>query len=496
MNARHVLVLGATGYVGGRLVPALLDAGHRVRAGARRPDHLRDRPWSDRVEIAEVDALDHGLLDAAMEGTDVVVHLIHSMTGDDDFAEVDRRIAVNVATAAERAGVARIVYLGGLGADDEELSDHLASRHEVGRVLAEGAVPVTELRAAVVLGSGSASFEMLRGLTELLPVMITPTWVNRTAVQPIAVVDLVRDMADVVDERFDDRDRILDVGGPDVVTYADLIRTSAAQAGLRRHIIPVPVLSPGLSSHWVGITTALPPSLAGELVRSLSHDVVVRPDHDIDRELPRDRLGIEAAIERASADEDPSLSTRWSDAGFGHRPAAPAPWDPDWTGPKTFEDVRIYGVDRTRRAVFDSLTSLGGDRRWLVANALWSLRGLLDQAAGGVGRRRGRRHPRHLRTGDVVDWWRVAHLRRPHSLLLEAEMRMPGRGWLRWNLEELGPGRTRIEQIATFEPSGLWGRLYWYGLLPFHGVIFPRLVQRIATDAVHDDDTAATAVQV
>ncbi len=486
MNGRHVLVLGATGYVGGRLVPALLDAGHRVRAGARRPGHLSDRPWSDRVEVVEVDALEPALLDAAMAGVDVVVHLIHSMTGSDDFAEIDRRIATNVATAAERAGVRRIVYLGGLGSEDEQLSDHLASRHEVGQVLAEGPVPVTELRAAVVLGSGSASFEMLRGLTELLPVMITPTWVNRTAVQPVAVVDLVQDLVAIVDERFDDVDDVLDVGGPDVVTYADMIRIYAERAGLRRFIVPVPVLSPRLSSHWVGVTTPHPPSLASDLVRSLSHDVVVRDDHDIDRLVPRERLGVDAAIAQAGADEDPSLSTRWSDAAFVRRPAAPAPWDPDWTGPKTFEDVRTFEIDRTPEAVFDSLTSLGGDRRWLVANALWSLRGLLDQATGGVGLRRGRRHPSHLRTGDVVDWWRVVRLERPTTLLLEAEMRMPGRGWLRWDLEELEPGRTRIEQVATFEPSGLWGRLYWYGLLPFHGVIFPRLVERIATDAALD----------
>ncbi len=483
MAGRTILVLGATGYVGGRLVPALVAAGHHVRAAARRPEQLADRPWIDKVEAPAVDALERGDLDAALSGVDVVIHLVHSMSGGDDFAELDRRIATNVAEAAAEAGIARIIYLGGLGSEADDLSDHLASRHEVGEVLRSGPVPVTEVRAAIVLGSGSASFEMLRGLTELLPVMVAPRWVNRTRCQPIAVSDLLADLVALVDERFDDADRTLDAGGPDVVTYRDMILTYAEVSGLRRRIVPVPVLTPRLSSHWVGLTTTLPRSLAAELVESLVNDVVVRPDHDISAVLPRDRTPMARAIEEAAAEvEDPTTSTRWSDEQLLNQPAAPAPWDPDWSGPAAYEDVRIFQVDTPRDTVFTSLTSIGGDRRWLVANALWGIRGLIDQLVGGVGLRRGRRHPQHLRVGDALDWWRVERIERPELLLLRAEMRMPGRGWLSWRLTEDGAS-TEIEQRATFVAKGLWGRAYWYCLLPFHGIIFPRLVQRIAADA-------------
>ncbi len=487
-RASTIVVLGATGYVGGRLVPRLLAEGHRVRCFARRPATLAQRSWGDQVEIVGGDLADgdHAALDRALQGSDVVFHLVHSMTDGDDFSELDRRIAANVADACERAGVTQLVYLGGLGDEHADQSAHLSSRHEVGRVLAGGATPVTELRAAVILGSGSASFEMLRALVERLPAMIVPKWVNQTRCQPTAISDVIDALAGVVG-RPETYGQVLDLGGPDVLTYRQMMDGYAEVAQLRpRRIIGVPVLTPRLSSWWVNLVTPLPLKLARALVMSLASDVVVRPDHALAARHPAVRLGYKEAIERALGAETPDEATRWSDAALAWRPEVPRPEDPEWAGAARYEDLRRRATPASSAAVFDVLRTLGGRTGWYGPSWMWELRGLMDKAAGGFGLRRGRRSGTELRVGDAVDFWRVAALEPGERLVLQAEMKLPGAAWLWWELESAGDGGsagTTIVQRATYLPRGVLGRAYWWAVFPFHFVVFPRLLRRICERA-------------
>ncbi|MFP5322739.1 MAG: SDR family oxidoreductase [Acidimicrobiia bacterium] len=479
-----VLVTGATGYIGGRLVPALLDAGHDVRCLVRTPSKLAGVDWADRVEIVEGSLQDAEALREAMAGCSAAYYLVHSMgAGDDDFAEADRRNAKAFADAADATpGVERLVYLGGLGQEDDDLSPHLASRHEVGRVLASGSVPVTELRAAVIIGSGSASFEMLRNLVEVLPVMVTPRWVD-TKVQPIAIRDVLHALVAVLD-RDDVVGRVVQVGGPDVLTYREMMHTYAEVAGLRRRVVvPVPALSPSLSSRWVGFVTPLPGGLARPLVESLVNEVVVT-DADVDlfgeRRLLAFRQALELALRRI---EDVDVRTRWSDALLpGQTPADPLPSDPDWSGGQVYVEDRTAETDAPAGAVFAVASGIGGDRGWFVADHLWGLRGVADKLIGGPGMRRGRRHPDQLRVGDALDFWRVEVHEPPRLLRLRAEMRLPGEAWLEWRIDDEGARRV-VHQRAIFVPRGLLGRLYWYLVSPFHGLIFQRLVEEIARRA-------------
>ena len=475
-----VLVTGATGYIGGRLVPELLDAGHEVRCLVRSPAKLADVAWRERVSVVQGEIGDADALAEAMRGADIAYYLVHSMGGDADFAATDRRHAETFAAAAARTeGLGRIVYLGGLGRDGDDLSHHLASRHEVGRILAIGPVPVTELRAAVIIGSGSASFEMLRNLVEVLPAMVTPRWVD-TRVQPIAIRDVLHALVASLDHP-DAAGQVIEVGGPDVLTYREMMHTYADVAGLRRRIIvPVPVLSPSLSSRWVGLVTPLPGDLARPLVESLVNEVVVtQPSVDLfgDRAPVSFRTALELALRRI---EDVDVRTRWSDAEFpGRTPADPLPSDPGWSGGTVLSDVQTTTVDAPAEAVFGAAAGIGGERGWYVADALWSLRGIADKAVGGPGMRRGRRDPDRLRVGDALDFWRVEAHTPPSLLRLHAEMRLPGEAWLEWSLDEQD-GMTTLTQRAIFVPRGLFGRLYWYAVAPFHVLIFKRLAEQIA----------------
>lgn len=477
-----VLVIGATGYVGGRLVPVLLDAGHTVRVMARTPARALRHGWSDRVELVAGDVLEPESLTAAFEGCDAVYHLVHAMGGASitDFAETEAHGARNVRDAAAAAGARRIVYLGGMGEGDA-LSHHLESRHEVGRILASGPVPTTELRAAVIIGSGSLSFEMLRYLTEVLPIMTTPRWV-RTRCQPIAIRDVLHYLVGVLDDP-EPVDRVLDIAGPDVLTYAEMMQTYAEVAGLpRRVIVPVPVLSPSLSSRWVGLVTPLPSGIARPLIDSLRHEVVQR-DRTIDEIVPHTpipfRHALELALRRTRAE---AVDTRWSDAGY--TPADTIPGDPSWAGGATYTDRQVVTTTAGDHELFVAFSRIGGANGYYVANWAWWIRGLADRIIGGPGLRRGRRHPVDLRAGESLDFWRVVRVDADRQLVLEAEMKVPGRAWLTWRIEPVGDGsRRELQQVAFFAPKGLFGRLYWAAMLPFHWIIFRRMAEAIARHA-------------
>ena len=461
-----VLVTGATGYIGGRLVPRLVSRGHDVVCLARRPEALSTRPWIDDVTVVRGDLLDPGSLQGAFVGVDVAYYLVHSMGETGDFREAEETAAHNFRVAAERAGIGRIVYLGGLG--DGELSKHLASRQAVGEILAAGSIPVTELRAAVIVGSGSLSFEMLRCLTEVLPVMTTPRWV-RTRCQPIAIEDVL----DILEKSADSEvPGVVEIGGPDVLTYEQMMRIYAREAGLRpRLIIPVPVLSPGLSSLWIGLVTPLPAAKARPLVSSLRNEVTVEGDRHLEL-LGRAPIPFAEAVRRSLASpvmrpDDPSVTQ---------------PEDPEWSGGRVFQDVRSVDSTAAPSSLADEFMSIGGDRGYYGFRWAWGLRAVLDRIAGGPGMRRGRPSRDHLEVGDTVDFWRVADVEPGRRLLLRAEMRLPGEGSLEFVAQAAGDG-SRLVQSAVFRPRGLLGRLYWIVVFPFHRLIFGTMARRIVLAA-------------
>lgn len=483
----RILVTGATGYIGGRLVPSLLEAGHEVRCLARDPDKLSQDPWRDRVDVVAGDVLDATTLGGALAGCDAAYYLVHSMDGgDEDFRERDRRAAETFRSAADDAGIGRIVYLGGLGAGDD-LSHHLASRQEVGAILAAGATPVTEVRAAVIIGSGSVSFEMMRYLTEVLPIMITPKWV-RTRCQPIAIRNVLEILVAALDA--DDREsHVWEVGGPDRLTYEEMMRVYAEEAGLpRRIIIPVPLLSPQLSRHWIGLVTPLPVGVAKPLVNSLRNEVTVE-DNSVAERLTSGLVPFREAVRRAlQRSMDGEVTTRWSDAAT--HPAEAQPTDPSWAGGTLKVDERIVTTTASSADVYWAFARIGGDVGYYFANWIWRLRGIFDKLIGGVGLRRGRRHPEEIRTGEALDFWRVVAVEPGRRLVLWAEMKLPGKGWLEFEAVAASDG-TRLRQTAFFEPRGLFGRLYWLVLVPFHHVIFGRMARRIVRAAERRPSTAA-----
>ncbi|MGW3866793.1 SDR family oxidoreductase [Streptomyces sp. NPDC005047] len=484
----HCLVTGASGYIGGRLVPVLLEAGHRVRCLARSPGKLRDHPWAADVETVQGDVTDTDSVAAAMRGVDVAYYLVHALGTGTGFEDTDRQAAHVFAEQAHAAGVRRIVYLGGLTPQDvpeASLSPHLRSRAEVGRIFLDSPVPATVLQAAVVIGSGSASFEMLRYLTERLPFMVTPSWVQ-TRTQPIGVRDVLHYLVGSA-VMPTDVDRAFDIGGPDILTYRDMMDRYAAVAGLRpRVIVPVPVLTPRLSSHWVGLVTPVPASLAKPLTESLRHEVVCH-EHDIAQyvpDLPGRPLPFDEALTLAVRRvREAQVATRWSSAAVPGAPSDPLPTDPNWAGGSLYEDERQLPVEASREKLWKVIEGIGGDNGWYSFPLAWAVRGWLDRFVGGVGLRRGRRDAQHLRVGDSLDFWRVEEIQPGRLLRLRAEMRLPGLAWLEMFAETDDAGRTRYRQRALFHPRGLLGHAYWWAVSPFHAVVFGGMARNITQAA-------------
>ncbi|MET0551510.1 MAG: SDR family oxidoreductase [Vicinamibacteria bacterium] len=475
----RVLVAGATGYVGGRLLAALegLPDPPVLRCLARRPEDLRDRVAAT-TEVVAGDCLDRASLDAALAGVDTAFYLVHSMGRGDDFVAQDRTAAQNFAAAAAEAGVRRIVYLGGLGSAADRLSAHLRSRQETGALLAGTGVPVVEFRASVIVGSGSLSFEMVRSLVERLPVMLCPRWV-RVLTQPIAIEDVVAYLVAALDLPAG-QEGVFEVGGPDVLSYGDLMRELAAQRGLRRWLIPVPVLSPRLSSLWLGLVTPLYARVGRQLIDSLRNTTVVRSDRALETFAVRPRPLRQAIARALASDPDAVTRSRWSDARSSSA-LHPRAWRTR-PGQRRIVDTRTVSVNATAAQAFAPVRRIGGSQGWYWGNALWRLRGFLDLLVGGVGVRRGRAHPERLFVGDAVDWWRVEALVPDRLLRLHAEMRLPGEAWLEFEVSPEG-GRTTVRQTAIFEPDGVLGLAYWYALLPLHAPIFRGMLRAIASQA-------------
>lgn len=465
-----ILVTGASGYVGGRLVPALEARGYPVRCLARRPEYLVGR-FRAETEVVRGDVLDPDSLAFALAGVHTACYLVHSMGAAGDFEEQDRIGARNFARAARKAGVRRVLYLGGLG--DRELSPHLASRQEVGDILAAEGPPTLELRASIVIGSGSLSFELIRALVNKLPVMVTPRWV-RTTTQPIAIEDVIAYLVHGL-EIEEDGGAVFEIGGPDRVSYGELMREYARQIGVRRLMVPVPFLTTRLSSLWLGLVTPLYARVGKKLIASLRNETVVRSGTALTR-FPVRPLGVRQAIARALDEEDRQIAaTRWSDAVSSGGKA------PGWGGRRfgsRLVDRQQIEVEAEPARAFAPIQRIGGRQGWYFATWLWYVRGFLDLLVGGVGMRRGRRHPVELRAGDPLDFWRVEAWEEDRLLRLQAEMKVPGRAWLQFEVEPV-EGGSRITQTAVFDPLGLGGLAYWYGLCPIHWLIFRRMLRRI-----------------
>jgi len=472
---KRVLLTGATGYVGGRLLSRLVERGVAVRCLARRPAHLQS--WCPSgVEIVRGDVLDPASLRAAAAGVDAAFYLVHAMGEADGFEAREAEGARNFAAAAAAAGVERIVYLGGLGDARQDLSPHLRSRQHVGRILRDSGVPTLELRASIVIGSGSLSFEMIRALTEHLPIMVTPRWVSVLA-QPIAIRDLVEYLVQSLDVPLP-ASRVVEVGGADRLSYLDLMREYARQRNLRRVMIRVPFLTPRLSSLWLGLVTPLYARVGRKLVESIRHPTVVTTD-DAARLFPVRPLGAAQAIRQALANEDRTYAeTRWSDAvSSAGRECGTEP-----TGGHRLVDSRVLDVTATPEACFRAVSSLGGRNGWPAFGFLWRARGVIDLLVGGVGMRRGRPQGRDVRVGDALDFWRVETFEAGRRLRLRAEMKLPGRAWLEFRVAP-ARGGARITQTATFDPRGLAGRVYWYAVLPLHALVFAGTLRGIARRA-------------
>ena len=472
----RVLVTGGTGYIGGRLIPLLEQRGHRVRCLARRPEFLKSRVGPE-TEVVAGDVLQIETLDSAFAGTETAFYLVHSMGAGKDFEDEDRIAAGNFADAAKRNGVRRIVYLGGLGDAQQTLSKHLRSRQEVGAVLRESGAQVIEFRASIVIGSGSLSFELIRALVQKLPVMLCPKWVS-TPSQPIAIEDLLSYLLAAMDLPDGPSD-IFEIGGPDQMSYSDIMREYAQQRGLKRWMISVPFLSPRLSSLWLGLVTPVYARVGRKLVDSLRNPTVVTNSHASDVFVIRPR-GVSEAIARALVNEDHELTaTRWSDALSAS--GRPKRWGGIRFGTRLV-DSREVEVGVPVEAAFAPIQRIGGQTGWYYGNWLWRLRGWLDLLVGGVGMRRGRRDPVELENGDTVDCWRVESLEANCRLRLVAEMKLPGRAWLEFEVEPTASG-SRIRQTAVFDPVGLTGLAYWYSVYPLHEFVFGGMLNGIARTA-------------
>jgi len=483
MHTNPLLVTGATGYVGGRLIPALLKAGYRVRAMGRSIEKLGCRPWShhEQVELIQGDVLDAESLTLAARGCRAGYYLVHSMIAQKDkFVEADRRAARNMVDAAAAAGLERIIYLGGLAeAKNGPLSKHLRSRFEVAGILQSGPVPTTDLRAPMILGSGSASFEILRYLVERLPVMITPRWV-RSKNQPIAIRNVITYLVGCL-EHEQTIGKTFDIGGSDILTYRELLDIYAEEAGLqKRLIIPVPVLTPTLSALWLHLISPVPTSIALPLTEGLTSDAVCtenRIQSIIPQKLLTCREAIRLALDRL---EQEKVDTCWMDAGVLLEPEWAHCGDAEWAGGTIMSCGYRAKLKATPADVWHSVCRVGGKNGWYFGNFLWSLRGILDRLVGGVGLRRGRRHSTEIGVGDALDFWRVLEVDAPHRLLLAAEMKTPGEALLEFQITPSGEGQVEFQMLSRFLPKGLFGIVYWYGLYPFHQWIFFGMLKAIA----------------
>jgi uncharacterized protein YbjT (DUF2867 family) len=483
MTPKPILVTGATGYVGGRLVPKLLEAGYRVRALGRSVSKLKGRPWGRHplVELAAGDVLDKESLQKALAGCWAAFYLVHSMNADPKgYTETDRQGAQNMVEAASQSELNRIIYLGGLGGQDEtQLSDHLRSRHEVARILQSGSVPTTFLRAAMILGSGSASFELLRYLADRLPVLIAPRWVS-TPVQPISIRNVLNYLQGCL-EHNEVLGQVLDIGGPEVVSYRQLFEIYAEEAHLpKRLILTVPFLTPKLSSYWIHLITPIPSSIARPLAEGLRNPVICR-DNRIREIIPQELLTCRETIRLALERVDQlQIDTCWMDAGT----VVPQEWyycgDSQYAGGTILELGYRILLQASPEEVWNPIKAIGGRTGWYFGQYLWKLRGWLDRLMGGIGFRGGRRHPTDLRQGDALDFWRVLEVHPPDHLLLVAEMKIPGEGLLEFKIKPLGEGLTELTQLSRFLPRGLGGILYWYLFDPFHRLLYPNLLKAIA----------------
>jgi len=459
-----ILLTGASGYIGGRLLPLFEAAGERVRCAVRHPAFLKPRVGAG-TEVVYADLLDPGSIRAALYGVHTAYYFVHSMGSDDDFEERDRQAAKNFADSARMSGVERIIYLGGL-AHGESLSSHLASRQEVGKILRDSGVITIEFRASIIIGSGSLSFEMVRGLVERLPVMTTPRWV-RSLAQPIAVEDVLDYLLEARDITLEES-TVFEIGGADRVSYEGILREYARQRGLRRIIIPLPLLSPHFSSHWLALVTPLYVRVGRKLIEGVRNESTVQDPAALETFSVKPR-GLTEAILRAMTKEDHDIAeTHWSDALAGSSDGH------HWWG-VPFGTRRVDSYSRvlcyTPEEVFNPIQCIGGKSGWYAYNWMWKLRGAVDRLIGGVGIRRGRRDQCDVREGDAIDFWRVEKFVPNSLLLLYAEMKLPGRAWLYF---EVGPDESgsEVRMTAVFDPIGVWGRLYWYLVYPFHFLVF------------------------
>ena len=474
-----ILLTGASGYIGGRLLPSLEKQGYRLRCLARQPEILKPKV-GPHTEVVAGDVLDRPSLDNALRGVDVAYYMVHSMRSTGSFEEKDRQGARNFGEAAKAAGVMGLVYVGGLGSDDEELSTHLRSRHEVGDILRQSGIPVCEFRASAVIGSGSASFELVRALVERLPIMLTPKWVKGKA-QPIGIDDLLDYLIEALQIPLS-KYRIYEVGGADQVSYADMMRAYGRQRGLKPLIIPVPVLTPWLSALWLGLITPLYARIGRSIIESIVHVTVVRESSALTTFSVRP-IGIDEAIHRALTHEEKHFSeTRWSDS------LSSSGTQRSWGGVQfgtRIVDSRTLTVEAPPAVVFRCIEKIGGDHGWYACDWLWHLRGFIDLLQGGVGMRRGRPSSKTLRIGDTVDSFRVESIEPNRRLRLKSEMNLPGRAWLEFEVTEAGSS-TQIRQTAIFDPVGLKGQLYWYSLYVPHEFVFNGMLRGIAQAALRD----------
>jgi uncharacterized protein YbjT (DUF2867 family) len=483
MKEKPILITGATGYVGGRLVPALLEAGYRVRAMGRNLEKLGCRPWvrHEKVEVVQGDVLDLESLTKAATGCWAAYYLVHSMIAQKEkFVEADRRAAHNMVKASATAGLERIIYLGGLAeAKQGALSKHLLSRIEVAQILQSGQVPTTDLRAPMILGSGSASFEILRYLVEHLPVMITPRWVQSLN-QPIAIRNVIGYLVGCL-SHDETTGQTYDIGGPDVLTYRDLLDIYAQEAGLRKRLVlPVPVLTPTLSAYWINFISPVPTSIALPLTEGLTSEAVCTENRIrsiIPQKLLSCRDAIHTALDKVKQEQ---IDTCWMDAGAMLEPEWAHCGDAQWAGGTILSCGYRVRIRATTEDIWGPISRIGGRTGWYHLDILWRLRGLIDRLVGGVGLRRGRRHPSELMVGDALDFWRVLKVDPPQQLLLLAEMKTPGEALLEFRLTPIGDKQTELQMLSRFLPQGLGGILYWYFLYPFHEWVFYGMLKSIA----------------